>query len=165
MKDPVSPPSPPFFSLLGALLVDELHNSNLMHILCFTFHWNIGKIQVLENERKKEQRRTMAWSVTYALSLKDLFYFQTISRLNSVKNTNIGLDNKKIFLMHWKTVFWVTEHFSIKWTFWKNAFFCPKNAFFWQKWQFDHLLSAAQRWCQGTFFPGGNFTPIFEAKK
>ena len=75
-----------------------------------------------------------------------------ICRLNSVKNTNFGLDNKKLFLMHWKIVFWVTEHFCIKWTFWKNAFFCPKNAFFWQKWQIDHLLRAALRRCQGTFF-------------
>merc|ERR1711978_41285 len=34
-----------------------------------------------------------------------------------------------------------------------------------QKWQFDPQHSAAQRRCQGTFFSGGNFTPIFEAKK
>ena len=89
----------------------------------------------------------------------------SIFRLNLVKNINFGLDQKKIFLTHWKTVFWVTEHFLIKWTFWKNAFFCPKNAFFWKKWQFDPLDSTGQRRCQGTFFPGGNFTPIFEAKK
>ena len=88
-----------------------------------------------------------------------------MSRLRMVKNINFFWDSKKLFLTHWKTVFWVTEHFCIKWTFWKNAFFCPKNAFFWQKWQFDPLPSAAQRRCQGTFFSGGNFTPIFEAKK
>ena len=82
-----------------------------------------------------------------------------------VKNTNFFWDSKKLFLTYWKTVFWVTEHFCIKWTFWKNVIFCPKNAFFWQKWQFDPLPSAAQRRCQGTFFSGGNFTPIFEAKK
>ena len=75
-----------------------------------------------------------------------------IDRFNSVKNINFFWDNKKIFLTYWKTVFWVTEHFCIKWTFWKNAFFWPKNAFFWRKWQFDHLLSIAQRWCQGPFF-------------
>ena len=78
-----------------------------------------------------------------------------MSRLNSVKNTNFGLDNKKLILMHWKIVFWVTDHFCIKWTFWKNAFFCPKNAFFGQKLQFDPRRSAAERQCQGTFFSGG----------
>ena len=86
-------------------------------------------------------------------------------RLNSVKNTNFGLDNKKSFLMHSKIVFGVTDHICIKWTFWKNAFFCPKNAFFWEKWLFHLELSNAQHRCQGTFFSGGNFTPIFEAKK
>ena len=88
-----------------------------------------------------------------------------IVRLRMVKNTNFFWDSKKIILTYWKTVFWVTEHFCRKWTFWKNVIFCPKNAFFWQKWQFDPLPSAAQRRCQGTFFLGGNFTPIFEAKK
>ena len=86
-------------------------------------------------------------------------------RLNLVKNINFGLDQKKIYLTHFKTVFWVTDHFCIKWTFWKNVVFCPKNAFFWQKWQFDPLASAGPRQCQGTFFWGGNFTPIFEVKK
>ena len=65
-----------------------------------------------------------------------------MSRLRMVKNINFFWDSKKIFLTYWKTVFWVTEHFCIKWTFWKNAFFCPKNAFFWKKWQFDPLHSA-----------------------
>ena len=32
-------------------------------------------------------------------------------------------------------------------------------------WQFDPLASAGQRRCQGTFFLGGNFTAIIEAKK
>ena len=82
-------------------------------------------------------------------------------RLNSLKNTNFRLYNKKSFLTHSKIVFGVTDHFCIKWTFWKNAFFCPKDAFFEQKRQFDPLPSAAQRRCQGTFFSGGNFTPIF----
>ena len=92
-------------------------------------------------------------------------FFLYIFRLNSVKNTNFGLYNKKSFLTHPNIVFGVTDHFCIKWTFWKIAFFCPKNAFFWQKWQFDPLHRAAPHWCQGTFFSGGNFTPIFEAKK
>ena len=39
---------------------------------------------------------------------------RNIIRLNSVKNTNFGLDNKKSFLMHPKIVFGVTDHFSIK---------------------------------------------------
>ena len=88
-----------------------------------------------------------------------------MSRLNLVKNINFGLDQKEFFLTYWKTLFWVTEHFCIKWTFWKNAFFHPKNAFFWQKLQFDPLASAGQQRCQRTFFLEGNFTPIFEAKK
>ena len=80
----------------------------------------------------------------------------------------------KILTFDWITIFcWRTEklyfgwseHFCIKWTFWKNAFFCPKNAFFWEKWLFHLELSNAQHQCQGTFFSGGNFTPIFEAKK
>ena len=72
-----------------------------------------------------------------------------------MKNINFFGDSKKLFLTHWKTVFWVTEQFCIKWTFWKNAFFCPKNAFFWQKWPVDPRRSAAERQCQGTFFGGG----------
>ena len=64
-----------------------------------------------------------------------------MSRLRMVKNTNFFWDSKKLFLTYWKTVFWVTEHFCIKGTFWKNAFFCPKNAFFWPKWQFDPQTS------------------------
>ena len=88
-----------------------------------------------------------------------------MSRLNLVKNINFGLAHKNSFLTHWKTVFWVTEHFCIKWTFWKSAFFCPKNAFFGKKWQFDPLARAGPHQCQGTFFSGGNFTPIFKAKK
>ena len=70
-----------------------------------------------------------------------------------MKNTNFGWDNKKIILTHWKTLFWVTDKFCIKWTFWKNAFFCPKNAFFWRKWQFNPLASAGQQRFQETFFP------------
>ena len=42
---------------------------------------------------------------------------RVISKFNSVKNTNFFWDRKKISLTHWKTVFWVTEHFWIKWTF------------------------------------------------
>ena len=48
--------------------------------------------------------------------------------------------------MHSKIVFGVTDHFCIKW-------------------QFDPLDSTGQRRCQETFFLGGNFTQIFEAKK
>ena len=66
----------------------------------------------------------------FILRLSILIHFH-IRRLNLVKNINFGLEQKKIFWAHWKTVFRVTEHFCIKWTFWKNAFFCPKNAFFW----------------------------------
>ena len=91
-----------------------------------------------------------------------MFYKQYLSylglnmtRLNSVKNTNFGLNKNNLFFMHWKIVFWVTDHFCIKWTFWKNAFFCPKNAFFGQKLQFDPRCSALERRCQGTFFSGG----------
>ena len=80
-------------------------------------------------------------------SLMDMY------RLRMVKNTNFFWDSKKLILTYWKTVFWVTEHFCIKWTFWKNVIFCPKNAFFWQKWQFDPLARAGPSWCQGTFFP------------
>ena len=55
------------------------------------------------------------------------------SSLRMVKSINFFWDSKKLFLTHWKTVFWATEQFCIKWTFWKNAFSCPKNAFFRQK--------------------------------
>ena len=37
-----------------------------------------------------------------------------MSRLNSVRNINFGLDNKKSFLVHSKIVFGVTDHFCIK---------------------------------------------------
>ena len=73
--------------------------------------------------------------------------------------------NFNFFFNFWHTVFWVTEYYCIKRTFWENAFFWPKNAFLWEKWHIDHLHSAAQHQCQGTFFLEGNFTPIFEAKK
>ena len=32
-------------------------------------------------------------------------FIHNICRLNSMKNTNFGLDNKKLFLMHWKITF------------------------------------------------------------
>ena len=83
-------------------------------------------------------QRTLKDPFSVHCIISPLYY--VIIRLNLVKNINFGLDQKKFFLTHWKTVFWVTEHFCIKWTFWKNAFFCPKNAFFWKKWQFDHVL-------------------------
>ena len=66
-----------------------------------------------------------------------------INRLNSVKNTNFRLDKKNFFLMQWKIIFWVTDHFSVKWSFWKNAFFCLKNSFFWGKMQFNPLARAS----------------------
>ena len=44
-------------------------------------------------------------------------------------------------------------------------FSARKMHFFLQKWQFDPLPRAAPRRGQGTFFSGGNFTSIFEAKK
>ena len=58
-----------------------------------------------------------------------LTWFCTITRLNSVKNTNFGLDNKNSFLMHWKMVFWVTDKFSIKWSFLKMPFSARKCIF------------------------------------
>ena len=78
-------------------------------------------------------------------------------------NHNFG--EKKIFWKHVNDVFLVTDEFWIKWFFQKNVIFCPKNAFFWEKWLFHLELSYAQHRCQGIFFSGGNFTPIFEAKK
>ena len=81
----------------------------------------------------------------------------SINRLNSVKNTNFGLYNKKLFLTDSKIVFGVTDHFCIKWTFRKNALFCPKNAFFWKKWQFNPLDRPGPRRCQRTFFSIGLF--------
>ena len=69
------------------------------------------------------------------------YWHYSIDRFRMVKNTNFFWDSKKIFLTYWTTVFWVTEHFRIKWTFWKNVIFCPKNAFFWQKWQYDPQTS------------------------
>ena len=102
----------------------------------------------------------MVWWLLFA-ARKQPHAHTHMSRLNLVKNINFGLDQKNDFWTYWKTVFWVTEHFCIKWTFWKNAFFCPKNAFFWQTWQFDPLDHPGPRQCQGTFFSGGNFTPIF----
>ena len=69
-------------------------------------------------------------------------HYKAICRLRMVKNTNFFWDSKKIFLTYRKTVFWVTKHFCIKWTFWKNVIFFLKNAFFWQKWPFDPRRSA-----------------------
>ena len=69
------------------------------------------------------------------------FSKMVMSRLNLVKNINTGLKQKIFFLTYWKTVFWVTKNFCIKWTFWKIPFFCPKNAFFWKKWQSDPQTS------------------------
>ena len=83
-----------------------------------------------------------------------------IFRSRMVKNINFFCASKKLFLINWKTVFWVTEHFCIKWSFWKNAFFCPKNAFFWQKWPFDPRWSAVERVVAAmsrNFFWGGYF--------
>ena len=79
-------------------------------------------------------------------------------RFRMVKNITFFWDGKKLFLTYWKTVFWVTEHFCRKWTFWKNVIFCPKNAFFWQKWQFDPLPRAAPRRGQWTFLYKMNFS-------
>ena len=119
-------------------------------------------VQYNQKQQQFHHRRASVTIINYRLWVYCLLL---ISRLNSVKNTNFGLYNKKSFLTHPNIVFGVTDHFCIKWTFWKIAFFCPKNAFFWQKWQFDPLHRAAPHWCQGTFFSGGNSTPIFEANK
>ena len=42
------------------------------------------------------------------------------------------------------------------------SFSAQKIIFFLEKWQFDTLLSKAQRQSQGTFFSEGIFTPNFE---
>ena len=70
-------------------------------------------------------------------------------RLNSVKNTNFGFYKKKSFLTHSKTVFWVTENFCIKWTFWKNAFF-RKMHFFEKNGNLIHWTAWDS--AKGTFF-------------
>ena len=57
---------------------------------------------VLYPHRGPQTARRGDWA-TYAHNIR----FSMI-RLNSVKNTNFGLDNKKLFLTHWKTVIWVT---------------------------------------------------------
>ena len=83
-------------------------------------------------------------------------------RLNLVKNTNFEWGNNQIFLTQWKIVFWVTDHFCIKWTFKKNAIFCPKNAFFGQTCQFDPLCRPVPACSQGHNFRGVYFYLIPE---
>ena len=56
--------------------------------------------------------------------------FPSIPRLNLVKNTNFWWDNKKLFLSQWKTEFWITDNFCIKWTFPKKPFSAQKMQFF-----------------------------------
>ena len=85
-----------------------------------------------------------------------------IVRLNLVKNTNFEWGNNQIFLTQWKIVFWVTDHFCIKWTFKKNAIFCPKNAFFGQTCQFDPLCRPVPACSQGHNFRGVYFYLIPE---
>ena len=79
-----------------------------------------------------------------------------------VKNTNFFWDSKKKILTYWKTVFWVTEHFCRKWTFWKNIIFCQKNAFFGQTCQFDPLCRPLPTCSQGHNFRGVYFYLIPE---
>ena len=50
-----------------------------------------------------------------------------------------------------------TDQFLIKWFFWKNIIFWPKNAFFGKKWLFYLLGSAGQQSCFRTFCLGANF--------
>ena len=57
-----------------------------------------------------------------------------------------------------------TDQFLIKWFFWKNIIFWPKNAFFGKKWLFYLLGSAGQQSCFRTFCPGANFLPFYEKK-
>ena len=83
-------------------------------------------------------------------------------RLNLVKNTNFEWGNNQIFLTQWKIVFWVTDHFCIKWTLKKNAIFCPKNAFFGQTCQFDPLCRPVPACSQGHNFRGVYFYLIPE---
>ena len=54
---------------------------------------------------------------------------------------------KNCILSHWT--------FLYKMNFLKKCLFCPKNAFFWQKWHLDPRCSALERRCQGSFFSGG----------
>ena len=79
-----------------------------------------------------------------------------------MKNTNFEWGNNQIFLTQWKIVFWVTDHFCIKWTFKKNAIFCPKNAFFGQTCQFDPLCRPVPACSQGHNFRGVYFYLIPE---
>ena len=83
-------------------------------------------------------------------------------RFNLVKNTNFEWGNNQIFLTQWKIVFWVTDHFCIKWTLKKNAIFCPKNAFFGQTCQFDPLCRPVPACSQGHNFRGVYFYLIPE---
>ena len=57
-----------------------------------------------------QRRAVLPWEecLTILTSIKAMF------RLNSVRNTNFGLDNKKSFLMHSIIVFGVTDHICIK---------------------------------------------------
>ena len=73
---------------------------------------------------------------------------------------------KKIFFLEYVyDVFLVTDEFWIKWIFQKNAIFCLKNAFFWEKWLFDPRCSALQRRCLRSFFLGHIFIQFFDEMK
>ena len=74
--------------------------------------------------------------------------------------------SKKIFFSKYVyDVFLVTDEFWIKWIFQKNAVFCPKNAFFLEKWLFDPRCSALQRRCLRSFFLGHIFIQFFDEMK
>ena len=134
----------------------------LQHKCCLKWHCNVIVMSLMRMNTKCDNRCSeiifpitshpsrqftinilFGYAHSHNSSLHSAQWITIIHRFNSVKNINFFWDNKKIFLTYWKTVFLVTEHFCIKWTFWKNVIFCPKNAFFWQKWSFDPRRSAA----------------------
>ena len=81
------------------------------------------------------------------------------------KLLNHNFSKNLFFLEYVYDVFLVTDEFWIKWIFQKNAIFCLKNAFFWEKWLFDHRCSALQRRCLRSFFWGNIFTLYFDEMK
>ena len=80
-------------------------------------------VQYNQKQQQFHHRRASVTIINYRLWVYCLLL---ISGLNSVKNTNFGLYNKKSFLTHPNILFGVTDHFCIKWTLWKIAFL-PKK--------------------------------------
>ena len=73
----------------------------------------------IATEEYNPQTRYYQW-VTFVFAIQVIKintiqqYDNLMNRLNSVKNTNFGLDNKKSFLTHSKIVFGVTDNICIK---------------------------------------------------